>query len=250
MEFIGIAIVLFVAGIIQSAAGFAYALFATPLLLILDVPLQDAITIVSLCSFSQSTLGAFHLRKSIPWKTSLTAITVRILCIGIGLIILYKLSESNIDFIKFIIGCILCTLIILKLSLNIKVKETIHWVWGAISFSCSGILSGLCGMGGPPLVIWTIAHNWPVKKTRGFLFSVFAASIPPQILLLYLTFGENILYAVLTALCYIPVVFLGTQIGMPIGNRLSKSFLQKIVYIILIIIGLTSIFPYIKTHCI
>jgi uncharacterized protein len=248
MEIVGIAIVLCIAGIIQSAAGFAYALFATPLLLIIGMPLPETITIVSICSFIQSSLGAFHLRKSIPWKVSSIAITVRVISIGIGLLILYKLSNQNINDIKFIIGCIICGLVILKLSIKVNVKEKLHWIWGAVSFSGSGILSGLCGMGGPPLVLWTIAHDWPVKKTRGFLFSVFAASIPPQILLLYLTFGNDILYAALTAICYFPAVLLGTKIGMPIGNRLPKSILQKIVYTILIIIGLSSTMPYIHTY--
>ena len=247
MEIVVIAIVLCVAGIIQSAAGFAYALFATPLLLAIGVPLPETITTVSICSFIQSTLGAVHLRKSIPWKTSSIAIIVRVISIGIGLLILYKLSFLDISYIKFIIGCIICGLVLLKLSIKVKIKEKLHWLWGAASFSGSGILSGICGMGGPPLVLWTIAHDWPVKKTRGFLFSVFAASIPPQIFLLYLTFGNDILYVTLTSLCYFPMVLLGTKIGMPIGNRLPKSTLQKIVYAILIFIGVSSILPFLKT---
>ena len=246
MEIIGIAIVLCIAGIIQSAAGFAYALFATPLLLIIGMPLPETITTVSICSFLQSSLGAFHLRKSIPWEISSVAISVRVISIGIGLLILYSLAKFNIAYVKFIIGCIICGLVILKLSIKVKIKDKLHWIWGAFSFTGSGILSGICGMGGPPLVLWTIAHDWSVKRTRGFLFSVFAASIPPQIFLLYLTFGNDILYSALTGLLYFPAVLLGTKIGLPIGNRLPKSILQKIVYAILIIIGLTSTLPFIK----
>ena len=239
-----IAIVLCVAGIIQSGAGFGYGLFAIPLLLLLtDLTLPEIITIVSFCSFMQSLLGAYHLKESIPWKVSVPAIVIRIFSVLVGVFMLYKLTNLNIDDVKFIIGCILCGLVLLQLLVRVKPKQSVHWIWGGIAFSASGILSGICGMGGPPLVLWTMAHDWPVKKTRGFLFSVFAASIPLQLFLLYLTFGTTILYATLTALLYFPAVYLGTRIGMPIGNRLPRLVLRKIVYGILIFIGLNSIIP-------
>lgn len=96
-------------------------------------------------------------------------------------------------------------------------------------------------MGGPPLVLWAMHHDWPAERIRGFLFAVFAASIPIQVVLLYFTFGIDILRSTVTALLLAPVVFLGAAIGLPLGNRLPMPLLSGIVYAILLIIGLNSI---------
>ena len=34
-------------------------------------------------------------------------------------------------------------------------------------------LLGLCGMGGPVMVLWVLAHDWPMNKARAFLFFLF-----------------------------------------------------------------------------
>jgi uncharacterized membrane protein YfcA len=100
-------------------------------------------------------------------------------------------------------------------------------------------------MGGPPLVLWAMHHDWPTGKIRGFLFSVFAVSIPIQVVLLYFWFGMNILRSAGTALLLAPAVFLGAAIGLPLGNRLPRPVLSGIVYTTLLVIGLSSIIPYI-----
>jgi uncharacterized protein len=243
-EILIIAVILCIAGIIQSAAGFAYALFAAPLLLLFsNLSLPEIVTMISVCSFMQALLGAHHLRKSIPWKNTIPAIVLRVLSIFIGLMILCQLLNLNTIDVKFILGCVLCGLVALQLFIRVKPRESLHWIWGAVAFSLSGILSGFCGMGGPPLVLWVIAHDWTVKKTRSFLFTIFAASIPPQLCLLYLTFGIEIFNTVIITLLYFPAVYLGTKIGMPIGNSLSRLVLRRIVYSFLIIIGLNFIIP-------
>ena len=48
-----------------------------------------------------------------------------------------------------------------------------------LTFTGSGVLAGLCGMGGPPLVLWAMAHDWPTQRIRGFLFAPGASAIIP-----------------------------------------------------------------------
>jgi hypothetical protein len=46
-----------------------------------------------------------------------------------------------------------------------------------IAFAAAALgLAGICGMGGPPLVLWAMAHDWPADKVRAFLFACFAAT--------------------------------------------------------------------------
>ena len=235
--------VLCLASTVQSAIGFGYALVATPLLIWTGIPLPNTITLVAVCSFIQSVIGARHLRASVPWSLVLIAITVRVGTLIIGLLILRQIVELDTHTIRFVVGIVLSLLVIIQLVGKVRPAETVHWLWGALAFSTSGLLAGICGMGGPPLVLWAMHHDWSAKKIRGFLFAVFAASIPIQVVLLYFTFGMDILRFTITALLLAPAVLLGTVIGLPLGNRLPRPVLSGIVYATLLIIGLSSIIP-------
>lgn len=237
--------ILCLASSVQSAIGFGYALVATPLLIWTGIPLPNAITTVAFCSFVQAVTGARHLRASVPWRLALIATIVRIGMLIVGLLILKQIAEMDTPTIRFFVGVVLCLLVMIQIVGKVRPAETVHWLWGALAFCTSGLLKGICGMGGPPLVLWAMCHKWPTEKIRGFLFAVFSASIPIQIVLLYFTFGTDILRSIVTALLLIPAVFLGAAIGLPLGNRLPRPVLSRIVYTTLLAIGLSSIIPYI-----
>jgi uncharacterized membrane protein YfcA len=161
----------------------------------------------------------------------------------VGIILLKRLALQNANEIKSVIGFILCVLVIIMLAVKIKPVDRMHWMWGGLAFSASGILAGICGMGGPPLVLWLVAHNWSVEKTRSFLFTVMAMSIPLQIFLLYLAFGADILSGIKFAFLALPAVYIGARFGLPIGNRMPKKILTRAVYSVLLIVGLNAMAP-------
>jgi len=237
------ATVLFLGGVLQSTVGFAYALFATPLIIWLGVPLYQAIAIVGTCSFIQAVLGVRQLHAAVPWRPVIGAIVLRLLATGIGVLILLTISTLNVSQIKFIVGCIVCGLVGLQIVWRAQPSDTVHPMWGVLAFSTSGLLSGISGMGGPPLVLWLMAHNWSTERTRAFLFAVFVAAIPVQIFLIGLAFGRGVINGVLAGLVLSPSVFLGAFIGLPMGNRIPKPVLRKVAFVVLLIIGLNSIIP-------
>jgi uncharacterized membrane protein YfcA len=243
LDIIAVAGIIFLASAIQSAVGFAFALFSTPLLLWIGIPLPSAIAAVAVCSFVQAILGARHLRASVPWRLSLIATGVRVATIIVGLLILKRMANLDTGGVRLVVGCVLCVLVVIQLTSKVHPSRMVHWLCGGLAFSTSGLLVGVCGMGGPPMVLWSLAHNWPMEKTRGFLFAVMAVSIPIQIALLYMTFGGDILRATAMALLLAPVVFLGAAIGLPLGNQMPKEVLRRIVHLILLAIGLGSIIP-------
>lgn len=240
---VGVIAIVCVASIIQSAVGFAYALFATPLLIWIGMPLPNAIVMVATCSFLQAIFGVRHLSTSVPWKLSLIATVTRTATLIVGLLVLQIVVNLDPNIIKLVIGSILCILVIIQILIKAHSLDNVHWVWGGLAFSTSGLLAGICGMGGPPLILWSLAHNWSTEKLRGFLFSVFAVSIPVQIVFMYLTFGSNILWSVMIALLLTPAVFLGTKIGLPLANQIPKLAMRRIVHLILLVIGLSSVTP-------
>ncbi len=240
--------VIFGAGLTQSIAGFGYALFATPLLIWLGMELPAIIVLVGTCSMFQALIGARKLRAAVPWRLALTATAFRLASLMVGLFVLKKLITLSPEYIKLAVGGILCLLVVVQFFWRVRPAETVHWVWGGLAFTASGLLTGVCGMGGPPLVLWALAHKWSSERTRGFLFAVFATAIPLQIVLLCLIFGEGISKNVVMGIMFVPVVYLGTVVGLPLGNRLSKEELRRIVSVILLIFGLSSMAPAIIAH--
>ena len=229
-----IATILFLGGILQSAVGFAYALF---------VPLYKTIAIVATCSFIQAALGVRQLHAAVPWRPAIGAIVLRVMTTVIGVLILLSISTLNVGEIKFIVGCIVSGLVGLQIVWRVQPSDTVHPMWGVLAFSTSGLLSGISGMGGPPIILWLMAHKWSSEKTRAFLFAVFVAVIPIQILLLGLAFGHGVITGVLAGVVLSPGVFLGAFIGLPLGNRIPKPVFRKVAFAVLLIIGLNSIIP-------
>jgi uncharacterized membrane protein YfcA len=238
-----IGLVVFSASAAQSAVGFGYGLFATPLLLWLGLPLQGVVTMIATCSMLQASISAFKLRDATPWRSVWGMTSIRVIFMVLGLILLKLLANLHIAQVRLVIGVILCLLVALQLLCRPRPALHLAWYWGILASVSSGLLTGTCGMGGPPMVLWAMAHDWPSKKMRGFLFGSFAAANPPQLLFLSIAFGPAILWYSLLGGALLPLVYLGALVGMPIGNRMNRQRLRWIAYALLAIIGISAIVP-------
>lgn len=243
IRYLLVGLIIFFAGAAQSAAGFGFALFATPMLLWLDLPLQNVVTLVATCSMLQAAIGACKLHEMIPWRLVGTTTIVRIIFMAVGLFVLKRLAGLHIAQVRLVIGVIICLLVALQLLCRPRPVARLAWYWGAMAYIGSGLLGGICGMGGPPLVLWAMAHDWPSKKMRGFLFGAFAATGPAQLLFLSISFGPAILWHAACGCALLPMVYLGSLVGMPIGNSLNAERLRWIAYAILAAIGISAIVP-------
>jgi uncharacterized membrane protein YfcA len=121
-----------------------------------------------------------------------------------------------------------------------------HWGWGGVAFLGSGFLAGICGMGGPPLVLWAVAHDWPTQRIRGFLCATFATSIPIQIVLLAVTFGMPILWYVAVGIALLPLVYAGSAVGLPVGNRFASPALRRVAFAVLFATGVSALIPVLR----
>ena len=242
LDILMVGVVIGFAALIQSAVGFGFLLFATPLILWIGFGLPEVVTLVSTCSTVQAALGARHLRASVPWRLTLTATVVRLIAVVIGLFLLTKIVKLDVNYIKLVVGSIVGLIVIAKLLFQPQPVEELHWGWAGFTFVVSGLLSGICGIGGPPLVLWAIAQNWATNKVRAFLFAVLAISTPIQIILLGLTFGVELFRYVAIGIAFFPVAYLGYAVGLPIGDRMRKRRHRLIADIILLLVGASTVF--------
>ena len=91
------------------------------------------------------------------------------------------------------------------------------------------------------MVFWVIAHRWPPRKSRGFLFFVFLTGIPPHLGALLAIYGSDLLAGVAYGLLTLPVVLIGTFVGLQLGNKLSRDRLRRCSYAVLTLVAITAI---------
>ena len=241
-HYAGIAVVMCAAAVLQSAVGFGYALLATPLLLWLGISLPQAIVIVTLVSFVQSAISAWRLRGATPWRPALLATGGSMAAMLPGVFLLKRLVALRIGKVHVVVGLLLILLVALQWTFRPRPRARLHWGWAICAYGGCGLLTGVSGMGGPPLVLWSLAHDWQTEKTRGFLLTVFTLMTPLQLALLYATLGMQAIYQGLTvALLLVPTAFLGAAIGLALGHRLSPQSLRSVALSILLVIGLMEI---------
>ncbi len=227
----------------QSAVGFGIALFAMPPLLYVGLDLPSAIVVVAVASYMQSLLGVWRLRQATPWRTAVTASAVSTLAVIAGFIILKRLTRLDLGLVKLTVGGILCLLALSQMSTRPQAHARVHWAWAAGAFLASGLLSGICGMGGPPLVLWSLAHDWTTAKTKGFLFAVSIVTIPIQLILLRVMLARGIAGPLLLGLALTPATVLGAYVGLALSQHMSKRVLRLSGYVMLLAIGVAAMAP-------
>ncbi len=241
-DYIMLGVVLLLGSMIQSAAGFAFGLFAIPLVLLTtDVEPFAAIVTISTCSLLQSAFGLTTARGHVHWRTLMPLILCAMLLQPIGVWLLYEARQLGEEHIRQIFGGILLTALAVQWCFKPKPRKRVHPFWGYLAFGLGGFFSGLCGMGGPPMVIWLMAHTWSTKATRAALWLTFLCIGPTNLCYQAYMNGSQVWQWAGLAVLFLPVILLGMPPGIWVGNRMPKARLRQVAFGLLIIIGLWSI---------
>jgi len=224
-------------------------MFAIPPLVWLGMPLANAIAIVMSASFIQSAWASYHLRSDIKLPVTLPFVIIRNLVMPIGVLILRYINKLDQSTTAQLIGIVLLIIVVILWMWKVQPVDHIHVGWGIGTSLSSGLMAGMFGMGGPPLVLWVMAHNWTNRQTRAFLLFNVMATSPLQLGVLWLMIGSSIGNAILWGLAFSPVVLIGAQIGLWCGQAISRTWLQKVAYSLLVLLACCSILvPLVKDH--
>jgi uncharacterized membrane protein YfcA len=232
-------------GFLQGTVAFGFGLLSVPLLLMVGLPMPTVLAISAVCTAFQSGNGIHHLSHAVPWKIVAYSVAVRSLTMILGVWVLSILVHHPVSLIKFWVGLVMLVMVILQAAWKPAPRARLHNGWNLAAFGVSGFTGGLCSMGGPPLVLWVMAHDWTAEKTRAFLFATFATLVPIQLALLYWTFGHDVVRGMILGTALSPVVLLGSYFGLRFGGRFSKPFLVRVAFLLLAGIALNAMFPFI-----
>ncbi|MCI0362017.1 MAG: sulfite exporter TauE/SafE family protein [Planctomycetaceae bacterium] len=236
-----VAAILLASSVLQGAVGFASGLFGIPLLMLTGVSLPEAVAISLVAAAVQNCTAAWQLRHEIDYRGALRPMLIRFATMPLGVWALVWIGEERKDEASQLVGLIVLSILVIQWSLRVPPQPKLHAAWEWLAFGLGGFLLGLCGMGGPPMVLWTMAHDWPMVRARAFLYYIFATGLPLQALLLWAAFGGSVLWAMGLGLALAPVLLLGTHWGLALGRRMPERLSRVIATVVLLAIAASAI---------
>jgi uncharacterized membrane protein YfcA len=241
VEILKIGSVMILGGIIQSSSGFGFGLFAIPILLFFGFDLASTVAMVIIGSAIQKLMAVKYLKDDLDWKEMAPFFIIGLLALPLGIYGMFKVSFMDQSVIKQVIGGVVLVLLVLRWKGTIKSRELVPKIWGYIAGFFAGLLNGFANIGGPPLVLWTLAHQWSNQKMRGTIIAFSLIYVPFQLSLMLVAFGPVILNPMLKAVLVSPTVLFGTWVGLKIGERISKDHLRIYMQVLLFFIAISSI---------
>ncbi|QZZ21750.1 sulfite exporter TauE/SafE family protein [Leptothermofonsia sichuanensis E412] len=228
--------ILFVAALVRAAVGFGDALVAMPLL-ILVIDLRVATPLVAIAGLTIAVAILFSQWKNFNLKGIGQLIVFTLLGIPFGLALI-RFTPQHVA--KTILGILLILYGVYGISgfpLPHLKDERLAGVFGLIA----GILGGGYDTNGPPIVIYGTLRKWSQDYFRINLQGYFFLAN----CLIVISHGLAGLWTTEILQLYLmslPLLGSGILLGSFIGNRISKSTFEKLIYIFLFFIGILFLF--------
>lgn len=232
-EWLAVCLVLVVAEIVYVSFGFGAGLIAVGLSAAVHPEIKDIAVILLLVNLPVEIQVIRRSWPEIQWRK------VFMICLGIVFGVplgTWILSIGNPTIVLTLLGGVL---ILVGLSfLFIPHNTKVRWKrWSAPPTGLiSGLLGGLFGVGGPPVIIYFQLSGVNKAVFRGSLMAIFLlialVRVPSYII------GGLITEArIWSALAVVPAVFIGCYLGTRIHIQLSEAKFKRLVSATLVFIG-------------
>ena len=223
-----------VSQIIYSTIGFGSGMFAISILALLYGKLELFVPFFILLCLPTELIITIKDHKLINFKKIRIFLITIIPFLFIGSLLLRQ-AENLI--VLIILGILILTLAIYHLFLENRFKFKLkHSIWIPFFGSISGILGGLFGMAGPPLIFYFKNSKLTKRYFRVALLSIF----------IFMTFFRLLFYTGLnlltkqifmSSIIILPFSLLGLVIGYKLHTIVSEHIFKKITSIALFISG-------------
>jgi len=233
-ELILAGLIILIAQTIYVLFGFGLGLIAVGLLALFIQPVTNIVVLILFIALPAEIFVLFKSWRKISWR----GIMVIICGVAGGSVfgtIVLKYGEP--DFILTILGLFLIASGVIFLFMDSEI--VIHWPpWSApVIGVLSGILSGMFGTGGPPLIFYYQLSGLKKHAFRGHLMTIFFLMALVR-LTTYSFSGLITTTRFMSAIYIFPAILLGIWLGNTIHIQMSEKRFRKLISIALIMIGI------------
>lgn len=237
-EFLAICLVLVTAETVYVSFGFGAGLIAVGLSAAIHPEIRDIAVILLLINLPMEILVVCRSRTQIRWRN------VLMICLGVFFGVPLGTWILNIGDPAIVLTVLGGFLIIAGLSfLYLPLNAGIRWPgWSAPPIGLiSGLLGGLFGVGGPPVIIHYQLSGVNKAVFRGSLMAIFLI-IGLVRLPAYAVSGLITEERLWSAAVTVPAVALGVISGSRIHIQLSEAKFKRIVSLVLVFLGILLLF--------
>ena len=228
----------FLGGIVKGSVGIGMSMFSVPIIAFILPPTKAMMLLCFPVIFTN------FLQMDIKKGVGSFRFLPMFLALFLGLLIGGKLILNlSLNFISISIA----TVIIIFTSLNFfginlkNIKKANEKILSVIIGFLSGILGGLTTFYAPPIITFLISINLDKEffiRTTATMY--FFASIPLYSSMIYHGLGNY--YDLIMSLVLVAPAIIGQFFGSKIRKKLSNEIFQKLILIILIMIGFSLLF--------
>ncbi|QEY60280.1 sulfite exporter TauE/SafE family protein [Pseudomonas sp. C27(2019)] len=204
------------------------------------VPLTSAVVVVSLMTMVNCAFALPGRLQHVYWPAVAATLLGLVPTIIVGVLLLNYLSDSASSIVHVLLGMVIVyggVALLLKPRIQEEVARPASFtVFGGLS----GFLGGLFEIAGPPLIYHYYRQPLNANYIRHTLLLLFAVSSGVRTLFVVGQGQMNMEILLLTAWAF-PVVVAGTFLGRNYPPPLSAQTLRRLVFILLILIGVSLI---------
>ena len=223
------------ASFIQRTIGFGFGIFIMTALPFLMPSYAEAVTLSGLLSLTSATIVMIRYIRYVTWKRLLAMVAAFVIFSTIAILLLDRIEGRAMRMILGMMLIILCLYFsFFKEKIQKFIRPTTGWLVGTGSFS--GVMGGLFGMHGPPIVLYLITSE-PTKDHYMGMIQTYAV-ITNITMLVVRAYNGYITTAVGTAYLY---GLGGLAIGVLAGNWAYRRIPGKLfTYLVYAYIGISG----------
>lgn len=234
LQFVIAAAVLLAAQVVYVVFGFGSGLIAVGSLALIFPEIRDVVVLLLLVNLPAEVGVAIGARRAIRWRQIAGLLVGIVPGVALGAHVL-KIGSPTL--VLSALGCFLVAVSLLFLRLS--GPFTVRWPrWVALPTGfLAGVLTGLFGTGGPPLIVYHHLAGLTKHAFRGNLMALFAAM---TILRVINYTAQDLLTAprLWSGLALLPVAILGAALGQRIHLEIPEKAFRRLVSLLLGLIGL------------
>ena len=225
--------ILVVAQIVYVAFGFGAGLIAVGTLALVFPDIKDVVVLLLLANLPAELLVTWRSRREIRWRPIAGLGAGIALGIPVGA---WILGTRDAAFVLAVLGWFLIAVGLAFLRLPAaRDRRPAAWLAGPTGLA-SGLLTGMFGTGGPPLIIWYHLSAAGKAAFRGNLMTIFLLMTVvrvPSYVWAGLVTGPRLL----STLAVMPAVLAGAWLGQRLHIRISEVAFRRAVAVLLALIG-------------
>jgi uncharacterized protein len=238
---IALSLIIFIASVVRGFTGFGLALVAVPLIQFF-MPVSDTAVFIAIINVIFSVL---YFRKS-KEKANGQPLGAMAAWTGAGVaagtVVLKFVNPAYIQLLWGVLILFIVVSLVRGMDFHIRSERAAMKLGGLFG----GLLAGATGITGPPVAVILSSIKTPKEKFNAII-SIFILFAVSYALFFYLITGLIRKEVVWLALCSVPALLAGLYTGDKLVSRISQKTFTTVVYIVLVIMGVITLYQGAKT---